>query len=161
MNRSFERGLVAVAFLALAGIFAAMVYRCGGSPVGRHWEPVNIHYVSTAIIMYEQEHGDLHFKGECNREVAAALLADDRLRSGQVTGGLVVDSWGTPYAIFLCDSEPGKFTDTEAEVAGQTVRPEQGIGKEWNQIISAGPDRTFGTRDDLGSWQTEPLGYSP
>lgn len=114
---------------------------------------LSVHQVSIALSNYVAEHGRPELGADANCELTRLLLADSRVQDHHVAGGQLLDDWGTPYAIFLCD-EPGEFADRPISINGREVRPVQGIRPLlMHQIISAGPDREFGTEDDIGSWQ--------
>ena len=66
------------------------------------------------------------------------------------------DPWGTPYAVFRLEGE--KYEPEAFTWGGQTVRPAGGVSPYplVVQVISAGPDRVFGTEDDIRSWDRFP-----
>jgi type II secretory pathway pseudopilin PulG len=75
----------------------------------------------------------------------------------------VVDSWGTPYAYFNSKDyargeDLGKITGEQSTLKALPLRNPK--TKSWYridrfQIISAGPDKTFGTEDDLTDFTRE------
>lgn len=66
------------------------------------------------------------------------------------------DPWGTPYAVFVM--KDGRYAPESFSWGGQTVRPDSSPRPYPLpvQVISAGPDRVFGTPDDIHSWDKFP-----
>jgi hypothetical protein len=133
---------------------AALVPRWLDDPYQRAVEDVA--RLSLAVSGHAFEHGPPRPDGDANAAVVRRL--GDRLpRDARVVGGRAVDLWGTPYAVFLCDPATGDYPDVPFAWAGQEVRPARHPdGRPVNpwgfQIRSAGPDRRFGTADDVTSW---------
>lgn len=115
---------------------------------------LSVYEVSIALSNYYAENGKPKLGPDANRDLTKLLLADNRVQLRHVADGQLLDDWGTPFAVFLCE-EPGEFSDTPLTINGQTVRPiPDAYPYLTNQVISAGPDREFRTPDDLYSWQS-------
>ena len=114
-------------FLALAAVFAARSCATGRGPVSRLTTGDRAAAVEWMAFIV-------------NRTIQGEPVPDRP------------DPWGTPYAVFVLRGEkyePGVF-----ESDGQQVTPAENVRRypPAVQVISAGPDRVFGTADDLHSW---------
>ena len=165
------------AVIGICAVAAAVVLLSRTSGAFRRHAPreaIGVHYLSIAIDRYEMEHGHTPALGtDPNRELATELLRDGLISEKHVVDGLLLDEWGTPYAVLIRGGEPfswnGKKVDTY--ITGLRYPPT-------HQVISAGRDREFGPGgkwtpgegpwapgqpgwDDIGSWQDGPLGSEP
>ena len=139
--------------LCLAAVAVVLLARASG--VGHRSLPekaLSVHEVSIAFSRYVAENGKPSLGPDANRDMTRLLLDAGFVSPRHVVDGQLLDHWGTPFAVFLC-RELGEF-DGELVISGQTVRPVQGAGPYLShQVISAGPDREFGTSDDFVSWK--------
>lgn len=95
---------------------------------------------------------DTGFKGEVvevdANQALAAILELSRTGHFPATPSHLLDPWGTPYAVFG-RYDGGDFRPPSFTWQGSSVSPRPTLG--FNQVFSAGPDRVFGTADDIWS----------
>lgn len=150
MNRR-DAALAVCIVGALVALLVLMIVR-GGKPLRYNHESVDIPWLSLAITGYIHDHGQPH------GDVVPLLVEGGYLDSKWVTDGQLLDRWGTPYAIFFAavDGTEWSYPPQTITIAGQSVSPDYsarvGAYPPMHQIISAGPDRKFGTWDDMVNW---------